>query len=83
MTDRDDFLREHLSPPSDSGDAPADRPPEPPSSAGQDDAPFRNGVDDGPRPTGPDGEGRRAADDAVRRAPDEPGRPTGPDDRRA
>ena len=78
MTERDDFLREHLSPPSDSGDAPAGRPPEPPRPPGQDDAATRNGVDDGPRPTGPDDE-PRAGDDAVRR-PEEPGRPV--DDRR-
>ena len=69
MTERDDFLREHLSPPSDSGDEPAGRPPEPPRPAGQDDTSPRNGVDDGPRPTGPDGDGRRAGDDAVRRPP--------------
>ena len=78
MTERDDFLREHLSPPSDSGDAPTGRPPEPPRPPGQDDAATRNGVDDVPRPTGPDDE-PRAGDDAVRR-PEEPGRPV--DDRR-
>ena len=82
MTDRDDFLREHLSPPSESGDPPAGRPPEPPPTAGQDDARTRNGVDDVPWPTGTDGEGRRVADDSLHRAPDEPGRPTGPADRR-
>ena len=79
MTERDDFLREHLSPPSDSGDAPAGRPPEPPRPPGQDDAATRNVVDDGPRRTGPDDE-PRAGDDAFRR-PEEPGRPV--DERRA
>ncbi len=79
MTERDDFLREHLSPPSDSGDAPAGRPPEPHRPQGQDDAATRNGVDDGPRHTGPADE-PRAGDDAVRR-PEEPGRPV--DDRRS
>ena len=82
MTERDDFLREHLSPPSDSGDEPAGRPPEPPRPPGQDDAATRNGVDDGPRPTGPDGDGWLGAEDAPPRPPQEPGRPTGPDDRR-
>ena len=82
VTERDDFLREHLSPPSDSGDAPAVRPPEPPRPSAQDVARPRNGVDDEPRPTGPDGDGRRAGDDAVRRPQEEPGRPAGPDDRR-
>lgn len=80
MTERDDFLREHLSPPSDAGSEPS-RPPEPPQPPAHDDAQQRNGVDDGPR-RGLDADGRQAADDSVRRPPDEPGRPTGPDDRR-
>ena len=63
MTERDDFLREHLSPPADSDDEPAGRPQEmPPSTpppAGQDDTPPHNPVDDAPRPTGPDNDGSR------------------------
>ncbi len=82
MTERDDFLREHLSPPSDSGDPPAVRPAEPPPSSAQDDAPPRNGVDDDDPPTDPDGDGRRAGEDAVRTPQEEPGRPAGPDYRR-
>jgi MinD-like ATPase involved in chromosome partitioning or flagellar assembly len=81
VTERDDFLREHLSPPSDSGNEPAGRPPEPPQPPGQDDASPRNLVTGGPR-TGLDADGRPAADDSVRRPPEEPGRPAGPDDRR-
>ena len=73
MTERDDFLREHLSPPADSDDEPAGRPPEmPPSTpppAGQDDAPPHNPVDDAPRPTGPDNDGSRVPDDRARREP--------------
>ncbi len=83
MTDRDDFLREHLSPPSDSGDAPAGRPPEPPPSAGQDDALAATESTTGrgrPVPTAKAVE-RQTTPFAGR--PDEPGRPTGPDDRRA
>lgn len=56
MTDRDDFLREHLAPPSDPGEEAAGRH-EPPRSPGPDDTPPRNGVDDAARPTGPEGEG--------------------------
>jgi MinD-like ATPase involved in chromosome partitioning or flagellar assembly len=81
VTERDDFLREHLSPPSDSGGQPAGRPPEPPRPPSQDDTSPRNGVDDGARPTGPDGDAPRAGDEGARR-PEEPGRPVGPDDRR-
>ena len=66
MTDRDDFLREHLSPPSDSGDAPTGRPPEPPPSAGQDDAPTSNGLDDGPRQAGADDRRQRWTADSSR-----------------
>ena len=76
MTDRDDFLREHLSPPSDGGDAPA---------AGR---LSRHGR---PRTTtrtaatawttGPgnrsDADGRHTGDDAARRPPEEPNRPAG------
>jgi hypothetical protein len=66
VTERDDFLREHLSPPADSDDEPAGRPPEmPPSTpppAGQDDTPPHNPVDDAPRPTGPDNDGSRVPD---------------------
>ncbi|MDT5101455.1 MAG: hypothetical protein QOC76_5192 [Mycobacterium sp.] len=72
MTDRDDFLREHLSPPSDSGDEPVGRPPEPPRPPAQDDQGSRNGLEDGPRPAG---------SDSVRRPPEEPGQPTDPDAR--
>ncbi|WP_234835128.1 MinD/ParA family ATP-binding protein [Mycolicibacterium stellerae] len=79
MTERDDFLREHLSPPSDSGDEPANRPPEPPRQAGPDDTSTRNGINDGPRHSGPEGDAPRPGEDAVRR-PAEPGRPG--DDRR-
>src|SRR5205085_10997971 len=79
VTDRDDFLREHLSPPSESGEGPASRPPDPPRPAGPDDTSTRNGINEGFRPTGPDGDGPRLADDPLRR-PDEPGRPV--DDRR-
>lgn len=77
MTDRDDFLREHLSPPSD--DTPPARPiePRPPVT---DDAPTRNGVDDALRP-GSDADGRHVPDDAVRRPPEEAGRPPGADAR--
>ena len=82
MTERDDFLREHLSPPSGSGDEPSGRPSEPPRPPAQDDTATRNGVDEGPRPTGPDSDGRRVGDDALRRPPEEPGRPAEPDDRR-
>ena len=85
MTERDDFLREHLSPPADSDDEPAGRPQEmPPSTpppAAQDDTPPHNPVDDAPRPTGPDNDGSRVPEDADRWPPDEPGRPAGPDDR--
>ena len=63
MTDRDDFLREHLSPPSDPGDEPAGRH-EPPQPPGPDDTPAPNSVDDAPQAAGPDG--------------DRPGRPPGP-----
>jgi MinD-like ATPase involved in chromosome partitioning or flagellar assembly len=79
VTDRDDFLREHLSPPSDSGDEPAGRPPEPPRQPGPDDSSTRNGINDVLRPAGPEGDGSRVGDEPVRR-PDEPGRPV--DDRR-
>ncbi|OBB02168.1 hypothetical protein A5662_12665 [Mycobacteriaceae bacterium 1482268.1] len=48
MTDRDDFLREHLSPPSDARDEPV-RPPEPPRLPTHDDQLTRNGVDDAGR----------------------------------
>jgi len=52
MTERDDFLREHLSPPTEADDAPAGRPDEAPSG---DDQAQRNGVsEDGPRPVGAD-----------------------------
>jgi MinD-like ATPase involved in chromosome partitioning or flagellar assembly len=79
VTDRDDFLREHLSPPSDPGDEPGRRPPEPPRPFGQDDMSVRNGVDDSPRAAGPDGEGRHDAD---RRPPEDPARPPVSEDRR-
>ena len=75
MTDRDDFLREHLSPPSD--DTPPARPVEPPRPPSHDDGPDRNGVDDGPRLGGSDVDGRHASDDAVRRPPEESTRPPG------
>ena len=52
-----------------------------PSSA-LDNAPPRNGVDDDDPPTDPDGDGRRAGEDAVRTPQEEPGRPAGPDYRR-
>ncbi|MGZ4512284.1 MAG: nucleotide-binding protein [Mycobacterium sp.] len=61
MTDRDDFLREHLSPPSDAGEEPAARheAPRPPAA---DDTSARNGVDDTPRPSGPTARPRWSAD---------------------
>jgi MinD-like ATPase involved in chromosome partitioning or flagellar assembly len=65
VTERDDFLREHLSPPSDSGDE-AGRPQEPPRPPAQDDAANRNGVDDGTRPAGPDDRRPRWTTDASR-----------------
>jgi MinD-like ATPase involved in chromosome partitioning or flagellar assembly len=81
VTDRDDFLREHLSPPSD--DTPPARPVEQPRPPMHDDGPVRNGVDDGPRAGGSDAEARHVSDDAVRRPPpEEPGRPAGPDNPR-
>ena len=58
MTERDDFLREHLSPPADSDDQPSGRPPETPPPAEQDDTPPRIALDDPQRPTGPDNDGR-------------------------
>ncbi len=81
MTERDDFLREHLSPPADSDDETSGRPPETPTPAGQDDTPPRIVVDDPQRPTGPDDDGLRPPEDAVRRPLEEPGRPAGLDDR--
>ncbi len=81
MTDRDDFLREHLAPPSDSGDGPASRPSEPPRTPGPDDVSVRNGLDDRPWAPAPDVEGPWA-EDGGRRLFEEPGRPAGPDDRR-
>ena len=82
MTERDDFLREHLSPPADSDDQPSGRPPEPPPPAGEDDTPPRIAVDDARRPTGPDNDGLRPPEDAVRRPPrnrgDRPGPTIGP-----
>ena len=84
MTERDDFLREHLSPPADSDDESSGRPPETPSSpppAGQDDTPPRSPADDAPRPIGPDYDGWRVLEDAGRRPPEEPGWPAGTDDR--
>lgn len=82
VTDRDDFLREHLSPPSDAGEPAAPRPTEPPRPPGRDEGPGRNGVDDGPRSGGSDADGRRAGDDAARRPPEETGRPAGSDNPR-
>ena len=46
MTERDDFLREHLSPPADSYDQPSGRPPETPPPAEEDDTPPRIALDD-------------------------------------
>jgi MinD-like ATPase involved in chromosome partitioning or flagellar assembly len=82
VTERDDFLREHLSPPPDGGEAPTGRPPEPPRPPAHDDAQGRNGVDDGPRPGVSDADGRHPGDDAARRPPEEPSRPAGPDNPR-
>ena len=81
MTERDDFLREHLSPPADSYDQPSGRPPETPPPAEEDDTPPRIALDDPRRPTGLDNDGLRPPEDAIRRPPEEPGRPAGPDDR--
>ena len=81
MTERDDFLREHLSPPADSDDQPSGRPPETPPPAEEDDTPPRIALDDPRRPTGLDNDGLRPPEDANRRPPEEPGRPAGPDDR--
>ncbi|WNG92982.1 MinD/ParA family protein [Mycobacterium sp. ITM-2016-00318] len=80
MTDRDDFLREHLSPPSD--DTPPARPVEQPRPPVPDDGQIRNGVDEVPRAGGSDADARHVPDDAVRRPPEEPGRPAGPDNPR-
>ena len=74
MTERDDFLREHLSPPAGSDDDTPGRPP-----ARQDDAAGRTPADDAP--SAPDNAARHATDDAVRRPPEEPVRPPSPDDR--
>jgi MinD-like ATPase involved in chromosome partitioning or flagellar assembly len=73
VTERDDFLREHLSPPSD--DTPPSRPVTPPQPPVHDDGPGRNGIDDAARPAVPDVEGRHASEDALRRPPEEPVRP--------
>ncbi len=68
MTERDDFLREHLSPPADS-DEPSSRPTETTPSSGQDENPGRNAGDDTPPSFEADG----------RRTPEAPGRrPTEP-----
>jgi MinD-like ATPase involved in chromosome partitioning or flagellar assembly len=74
VTERDDFLREHLSPPADSDDQPGrapTSPPPPPPPAGHDDGVGRNSNDDT--------DGRRPVpDDAARRPPEEPVRPAAP-----
>ncbi len=82
MTDRDDFLREHLSPPPESGDETAGRPPEPPRPRDHDAAGPRNGVDDVLRRIGPDDDGPGVGADAIPRPPEEPGPPPGHDERR-
>ena len=77
MTERDDFLREHLSPPAESDTDSADRQPEVPSSlpVGSDDTPPRNNAVD-------DGDARRPAEDedGGYRSADEPVRPVGRED---
>jgi MinD-like ATPase involved in chromosome partitioning or flagellar assembly len=93
VTERDDFLREHLGPPTTSDDEPPTRAPEaptpPPPPAGEDDggprtalddAQRRIGPDDEPRPLGPETPVRRPTEDGGRRASDEPGRAAGPED---
>lgn len=89
MTERDDFLRKHLSPPADSGDEPVGRPPEPPGTGVDDavrrpDAPGRPVGPDDRRPrwtadssqthTGP----QRIAPGGFRQGPPPVPRPTGP-----
>jgi MinD-like ATPase involved in chromosome partitioning or flagellar assembly len=76
VTERDDFLREHLSPPADSGDGPSGHPPEPPPPSGHEDSSGQNAADDGPRSAGPANGARRMTEDAELRPPD-------PDDRRS
>ncbi len=67
MTERDDFLREHLSPPADSDDPGLRRPNEASPPAGPDAS------------AGPDDDGRHPPEDTARRPSEEPARSTGPD----
>ena len=66
MTERDDFLREHLSPPADPDSESVDRQPEVPPTplVGPDDTPPRNNaLDDSLLPPGPDSDGRHLAEE--------------------
>ncbi len=65
MTERDDFLREHLSPPADPDSESVDRQPEVPPTppVGPHDTPPRNNaLDDSLLPPGPDSDGRHLAE---------------------
>jgi MinD-like ATPase involved in chromosome partitioning or flagellar assembly len=75
VTERDDFLREHLSPPADNDELPS-RPTEaPPPSTHDEDT-------DTPRPGALDTDGRRMPEAPGRRPTEPLVRPTGPDDSR-